>query len=101
METKPLPPKMKNAPQVCCLSTRLRGLLSVVLRTVLELRCKYNAFFSLDNAILLKNHTFHIFSLFQSSGNPIALRETTSLYSSKSSIKRCLKGEVGLAVCNM
>lgn len=40
METKPLPPKMKNAPQVCCLSTRLRGLLSVVL---LELSLNYGA----------------------------------------------------------
>lgn len=36
----PLPPKMKNAPQVCCLSTRLRGLLSVVL---LELSLNYGA----------------------------------------------------------
>jgi hypothetical protein len=26
-------PKIKNAPQVCCLATRLKGLLSLVIRT--------------------------------------------------------------------
>ena len=32
--------KMKNAPQVCCLSTRLRGLLSLFLALFFEFCCK-------------------------------------------------------------
>ena len=45
-------------------------------------------------------HIFHIFSSFHASGNPIACKGATCLYSSSSLIKRILNDEVGLAVCN-
>ena len=37
--------KIENAPQVCCLATRLRGLLSLVSKNFLNCDCKCNAHF--------------------------------------------------------
>lgn len=36
---------IENAPQVCCLATRLRGLLSLVSKNSLNSECKRNAHF--------------------------------------------------------
>ena len=39
--------KIENAPQVCCLATRLRGLLSLVSKNFLDCDCKCNANFAI------------------------------------------------------
>ena len=92
---------MKNAPQVCCLSTRLRGLLSLIYNYIVALMfCKSKHFFTIGNSNFRKNYIFHIFSRCQSLGNPIELIFTKFLYSFRSSIKRPLNCDEGFAVCN-
>lgn len=95
----PLLPKISNAPQVCCLSASLRGSLSLV-EMNLSLFCaaKLQTFFESRKQKPSFFQTFHIFSSFQSFGNPMEDNETTSLYSSSNAIKRFLNGDVGFTV---
>lgn len=60
--------KMKNASQVCCLTTRPGGLLSFSLTTVFIRCCKDNAFFSICNAI--EELIFYFPKLFRCSNYP-------------------------------
>ena len=58
---------MKNAPQVCCLTTRLRGLLSLNYKTIQSLSFRKGTVFSpTDNTIINYLSSFHIFSFIQS-----------------------------------
>lgn len=81
--------KMKNAPQVCCHTTRLRGIL---------LSAKINTFLNILHNIL---DYFHICSSAQYSGNPIADVFTISWYSSIRLRMRCLNVDVGFETCSM
>ena len=95
----PLLPKISNAPQVCCLSASLRGSLSLVEMNYLCFALQnYKLFLNLANKNQVFFQTFHIFSSFQSFGNPMEDNETTSLYSSSNAIKRFLNGDVGFTV---
>ena len=92
---KQMPYKISNAPQVCCLSTRLGGLLCLV-KNFYFCFAKVERIFKTPKLYL----TFHKGCFSQSLGNPIKWVFTIG-YSSNSFINLSLNFVFGLTVCSI